>query len=174
VAGNRLAHCHVVGHKARFLVIFGSIFGVVGLLFLAVGVGGGVSYARSGSSTDGSFLFVLFGGIGAIFTLVAAGVLYWARRITSARNWLRKHGQERWGRVDEIRRNYSVEMNGRSPFVVTVSWRDERTGRTHEAVSDYLWQRPDPELERQQVRVLVDPANPDRSLVDLGTRRASS
>ena len=58
-------------------------------------------------------------------------------------------------------------MNGRNPFVVRATWQDEQTGHTHEATSDYLWRAPDPAMLHQKVRVLVDPNNPQRSMIDL-------
>lgn len=43
----------------------------------------------------------------------------------------------------------------------------ERTGRLHSATSDHLWYDPGPLLRNRPVRVLFDPADPDRNLVDL-------
>ena len=69
--------------------------------------------------------------------------------------------------VDYIAPDFSVRYNGQCPFVVHAKWQDERTGRLHTASSDHLWHYPGPELLDRPVRVLFDPADPNRNLIDL-------
>ena len=110
---------------------------------------------------------VICGGLGVVFTGIGGGLLIWERRRAEQARWLRTHGRERWVDVDHIGQDYSVHVNGRNPFVVHASWWDERTGRTHTASSEHLWSHPGPELMQRPVRVLFDPADPDRNMVDL-------
>lgn len=90
-----------------------------------------------------------------------------AGRITRQRDWLRKHGQEVWAtpHVDIERK---VKLNDRNPYVVRATWQDVNNGRIYTATSDYIRRDPGPILQgRSHVRVLYDPADPDRNMVDL-------
>jgi hypothetical protein len=108
------------------------------------------------------------GGLGVVFGTIGALLLIAARRRARRSAWLRDHGRERWVAVGQIDQDFGVRVNGRSPFVVRASWRDERSGRIHTASSDHLWEHPGPVLmDGRPVRVLFDPADPDRNLVDL-------
>ena len=113
------------------------------------------------------------GGIGVVFTALGSVFLMRARRRAKHAAWLRDRGRERWVEVDHIDHDSSIRLNGRCPFVVHASWVDEQTGRTHTARSDHLWQHPGPDLLAQRVRVLFDPADPDRNLIDLTSSRPS-
>ncbi len=110
---------------------------------------------------------VLCGGIGVGFTTIGSALLMKARRRAKHAFWLRNHGRERWVDVDHVSQERSVELNGQNPFVIHASWQDERTGRTHTASSEHLWQPPDPRLISRGVRVLFDPTDPDRNVIDL-------
>lgn len=110
---------------------------------------------------------LISGGLGVVFTGIGSVILMRAFRRGERSEWLRRHGRERWVAVHDIDQDFSVEFNGQFPFVLRASWQDERTGRTHTASSDPLWQPPAPELVNRPVRVLFDPANPDRNLIDL-------
>lgn len=115
---------------------------------------------------------MVFGGVGAVFTPVGAGLFLAGRRRLRQRKWLRANGRETWATIAEIGIETSVKINGRHPYVVRATWYDERTGRTHAATSDNLRHDPGPGLRgRTHVRVLYDPADPDRNLVDLGAVR---
>ena len=107
------------------------------------------------------------GGIGAVFTALGSVFLIRARRRAKHAAWLRVRGRERWVEVDHIDQNSGIRLNGRCPFVVHASWVDEQTGRTHTARSEHLWKHPGPDLMAQRVRVLFDPADPHRNLIDL-------
>ena len=110
---------------------------------------------------------VICGGLGLVFGGIGAAFLIWMRRRARQARWLRTHGRERWVPVDHIAPDFSVRVNGRSPLVVAASWHDEHTGRVHTARSDHLWHHPGWEQLDRGVRVLFDPADPDRNLVDL-------
>jgi Protein of unknown function (DUF3592) len=111
---------------------------------------------------------LIVGGLGIVFTPLGVFLFVKGRRLLAQLAWLRENGREIWAEVEHIGREFNVRINGRHPFVVHASWRDEQTGRTHTATSDYLRHDPGPKLQGQtKVRVLFDPADPDRNLLDL-------
>lgn len=112
----------------------------------------------------------IFGGIAIVFAALCTWMLVKARGITRQRDWLRQHGHEVWAaaRVDIERK---VKINDRHPYVVRATWQDARTGRAYTATSDYIRHDPGPVLQgRSHVRVLYDPADPARNMVDLDAR----
>jgi uncharacterized protein DUF3592 len=124
--------------------------------------------AQIASLWSAYLLPVIFGGLGIVITPFAAVCLVKARRALELRKWLLQRGREVWAEIADVGVEFSVEINGRHPYVVHATWHDARTGRTHTATSDYLRADPGPGLlGRTHVRVLYDPADPDRNMVDL-------
>jgi hypothetical protein len=118
---------------------------------------------------------LIVGGLGVVFTPIGVVLFVNGRRITRLRAWLREHGQQVWAEIEHVGRDFTTEINNRHPYIVHATWRDERTARTYAATSDYLRDDPGPRLQGQtHVRVLYDPANPDRNLVDLEARPSHS
>ncbi|RVX42520.1 uncharacterized protein DUF3592 [Nonomuraea polychroma] len=118
---------------------------------------------------------LIVGGLGVVFTPIGAVLFVKGRRSTRQRTWLREQGQEVWAEIEHVGRDFTVRVNNRHPYVVHATWQDERTGRTYTAASDHLRYDPGPRLQGQtRVRVLYDPADPDRNLVDLGAPSSHS
>lgn len=114
---------------------------------------------------------LLFGIGGIVSTPFGAVLLAAGRRKARLHAWLRQEGQEVWAAA-RVGFDCSVTVDGRHPYVIHAEWRDERTGRTHTAKSGHLHDDPAPRLPgRTRVRVLYDPGNPDRNMVDLDALR---
>ena len=111
---------------------------------------------------------LIVGGLGVVFTPIGAVFFVKGRRIARLRAWLREHGEQVWAEIEHVGRDFAMEINGRHPYLVRATWRDDRTARTYTATSDHLLDDPGPRMRSQtHVRVLYDPVNPDRNLVDL-------
>jgi hypothetical protein len=114
-------------------------------------------------------IFFAVGGIP--MTAVDVVMLLVERSTGRLRAWLRQEGREVWAPA-RVEIDASLKLNGRHPHVVHAEWRDERTGRTHTAKSEHLPDDPSPRLTgRTHVRVLYDPSDPDRNMVDLDAVR---
>jgi hypothetical protein len=111
---------------------------------------------------------LILGGLSVVFTPIGVVLFVKGRRIARLRAWLWGQGQQVWAEIDHVGRDLTTRVNNRHPYVVHATWQDERTGRAYTATSDYLSHDPGPRLRgRTHVRVLYDPADPDRNLVDL-------
>jgi hypothetical protein len=133
------------------------------------------SNARIASFWSAFLAPMIVGGLGLVFTPIGVVLFVKGRRITRLRAWLRENGQQVWAEIERVGRDFTIEINNRHPYVVHATWRDERTARTYTATSDYLRDDPGPRLHGQtHVRVLFDPANPERNLVDLDARPSHS
>ena len=114
----------------------------------------------------------ILGGAGIVITPIGAVLLLKARKTARQRAWLEREGREQWAQISEVDRDHTVRLRGRHPYVVHATWYDARTGRTHTATSDYFRHDPGPGLRgRTHVRVLYDPDDPDRNLLDLSAAR---
>jgi uncharacterized protein DUF3592 len=115
---------------------------------------------------------MILGGLGIVFTPLGTVLFVMGRRQRRQREWLLEKGREVWAEIADVGVEFSVEINGRHPYVVHATWYDEGTGRTHVATSDPVRDDPGPGLRgRTHVRVLYDPADPDRNVLDLGSAR---
>jgi Protein of unknown function (DUF3592) len=111
---------------------------------------------------------LIFGGLGLLFTPIGTVALLKARQAAAQQAWLRKHGHTTWAQIAHVGPDFRISISGRHPYVVHATWRDEQTGRTYTATSDHLRHDPGPRLlGRTHARVLFDPSNPDRNLLDL-------
>lgn len=115
---------------------------------------------------------VIIGGLGIGFTPLGTVLFVIGRRVLRQRAWLLEKGCEVWAEIAHVGFDFNTRINGRHPYVVHATWTDERTGRTHLATSDPLRHDPGPSLrDRTHMRVLYDPADPDRNMVDLNAVR---
>jgi Protein of unknown function (DUF3592) len=130
------------------------------------------SDAQIASFWSAYFAPMVLGGLGIVFTPIGVALLVVGRRSLLRRRKLLQDGREVWAEIAQVGVEFGVKINGRHPYVVHATWYDERTGRTHIATSDHLRADPGPGLlGRTHVRVLYDPADPDRNVVDLDSVR---
>jgi hypothetical protein len=126
------------------------------------------SDARIVGFTDLYLLPLIFGLVGAVLTgaSATASLLWWRRR--RRRAWLRQYGQPVEAEITAVTRAGNYRVNGRSPYVIHATWHDLLSGEKHAVRSEHLWSDPRPALDvGHHVRVLVDPARPQRHLMEL-------
>ncbi len=109
----------------------------------------------------------------AIFAIIGTSfvVTAWRRRMrmTSVADaeWLRGHGHRLNGDSPRVVTD-SVEIDGSSPFRLEVDVHDVTRDEVRVLTSDPIWFDPTPHLEnRKTLDVFVDPARPERYLVDI-------
>lgn len=113
------------------------------------------------------FLPLLFGGFGTIFLVVGGVMFSLARRGSRRMARLQRDGLRVDGRIAGFEISKFAKINGRRLWHVLVDWTDA-SGVTHRSRSEML--RDDPSQRFRvgdRVTVLVDPANPAISWVDL-------
>ncbi|MEY8358903.1 hypothetical protein AALA99_07775 [Anaerotruncus colihominis] len=145
----------------KFLRLFFMIFSGVGLLFSVLGV---ILAAPLRMGVVAMLPFLLCGAIPLLVGL--AGLLVIARRARLHR-WLLENGRPVNAQLDGCVREYGVRYCGRVPYVIECHYTDAETRTIYRFRSAYLWSDPEPFLNgRTTVRVLVDPRNYRRYLVD--------
>lgn len=98
-------------------------------------------------------IFLILGGIFALTGLVFVG---WQGRIMQLRRSLEESGQRIWADVTEVRRLYSVRINGRNPYVIYAQGTHPYTGSKITFKSRLILNDPEPYLTDGKVEVLVD------------------
>lgn len=145
-----------------FLVV-GGIFAFLGAAFLTIGV----SVYCALKEEEGAILFsLIFGGMGLLF--FAMGVVF------IIMVWKRKHRNDRLlasgnyvtAQITEVAVNYSVNVNGRCPYVVHCQYQDGY-GNVHLFRSRNLYFDPTDLLKDTMVKVYVDGENFNHYYVDI-------
>lgn len=123
--------------------------------------------ARIADCTNRYFLPLLFGGLGAVFALVGGGIAFHYLRRQRQITRLKNAGLPIEARFLETYRDTSVAINGRHPWRVVAQGTHPFTGQLRRFESGPIWVDPAEALAGRNVRVLVDPHDPDGHFVDL-------
>lgn len=134
----------------RFELIFGSIFGgvglVLGLVFIPVGLASGILVFL----ILGPLFLLVFGGIGF-------GALAWGQRRSKRLLQALEEGVSAPGRIEEIYVDESVQVNGRSPWKVRYAF--EAGGVRYDGAQQ-MWNRDPALVPGTQVHVVYMPNDP--------------
>ena len=104
----------------------------------------------------------VFGGLGLTGLLVLLNGRNRAQK-------LRESGQRVMAKFEETAMNFNVEVNGRHPYYIIVSWMDPASGKTYLFKSASMWVNPDIMIAQRDIRafpVYLNPQNPKRYTVD--------
>ena len=141
------------------LKICAAVFGLVGVIFVAVGTG--VCYVT------GLRWPLIHVGLGAVFVILSISFLVYLRRRAATESRLLETGTRIQANIDDVSLNYSVRVNWRHPYVIQCSWLDPQTQKVYVFHSDSIWYNPTPYLgDRTTLPVYIDPDNPKHYVVD--------
>jgi hypothetical protein len=123
--------------------------------------------AHLDSFMDSWFLALIFGGLGIVFTSIAAGFVIYAVRRHRVRAWLAANGVRVQAQVERVYYDTSVKMNGRSPFRIAAQWQNPMDHKVYVFRSDPIWFDPTPFVQRKAVDVKVNTDNPHQYEMDI-------
>lgn len=106
------------------------------------------------------FFFLVFGGIGY------GGLIYQFLKKRDIQ-WLQQNGTAVEAMLTEVGRDYSLKVNGESPFVIKGQWLDSTTNKMYTFTSENIWYDPSEYVQGQTLRVLIDPAKPGLYYMDV-------
>lgn len=145
------------------LLIVGSIFTILGAVFLATGVI--IYYALK--EEEGAILFLLiFGGIGLLFFVLGVIFLIVELKKKLRNDKLLGAGNYVMAEVLEVTLNYNVAVNRRHPYIVRCRYQD-MYGNVHIFKSRDLFFDPTDLLKDRMVKVYVDGENYKHYYVDI-------
>ncbi len=116
---------------------------------------------------DRWFLPALFGGFFLVFGGIGWGGIIWQLLKKKRREWLRTNGTPVQAALLEVGRNYSLKVNGVSPFVIRCQWQDPLSKKVFSFESDPVWYDPSDYVKGPTLTVLIDPRNPKHYFMDL-------
>lgn len=114
------------------------------------------------------FLFpLIFGGIGGLFAVIGAALLWsrWRRRKTI--DHLKSRGLRIDARFTRCYIDRSIAINGRSPYRVEAQATHPATGKLTSFKSEPIWLELTPILDGKTVPVLIDMQDPKDHYIDL-------
>ncbi len=125
--------------------------------------------ARIGAFLEQWFLPTLFGSFGLVFGGVALGFAIAQIRKRRMWRWLEENGMPVEADFIEVGKDYSLKVNGRSPWVLRAQWQHPLTQEVHVFESEHIWFDPTPFTgDRRTLTVRVDADDPKRHRIDLG------
>lgn len=109
---------------------------------------------------------VIFGVIG--FVIIDAGITMLVVSALSTRKerWLRESGRAITTELQAVEVNTSVRVNNRHPYQIVSQWLDPTTNEVHVFRSKNIWFNPEEFIQSNEIRVLIDPNNPKKYLMD--------
>lgn len=109
----------------------------------------------------------IFAVLGIIFFGVGMTLIISSIRRKARKKKVRENGRALYATVDEINRSRNVTVNGRHPYVVFCSYRDDYKDITYRFKSDYLWVNPEPVITvGSTIKVYVEADNYKNYYVD--------
>lgn len=109
----------------------------------------------------------IFSGMGLLFTGISLVPIGNSLRKASLRRRLRNSGRKLYATVEEIVQNRSLSMNGRHPYVIYCTYRDDYRDTLYRFKSSNIWTNPDPVLHPgDTIPVYVEEANYRHYFVD--------
>ena len=145
------------------LLIVGSVFTILGAVFLATGVI--IYYALE--EEEGAILFLLiFGGIGLLFFVLGVIFLIVELKKKLRNDKLLNAGNYVMAQIMEVSLNYNVTVNRRHPYIVRCRYED-MYGNVHIFKSRDLFFDPTDLLKVRLVKVYVDGENYKHYYVDI-------
>ncbi|EKE77176.1 DUF3592 domain-containing protein [Gallaecimonas xiamenensis] len=111
---------------------------------------------------------IILGILGGTFLIPALVWLVVTRRSAGRIKRLKESGHKVLADIKAVEEDGRISVNGRFPYLIVAQWQDPKTQLVYRFTSDQLWFDPSDFLDRDQVAVLIDPANPSCHWMDIG------
>lgn len=147
--------------------IVALVFMILGGVFTAISIGFALNLPaiQAHAEGDAAMLPLVFGAVGAPFLLAGVLIVLFSLHRRAGIRRIVREGCFVMADVADIRPNFSVQVNGRCPYVLECHYRDPLTGALHVFTSRNLFFFP-AEFEGRQIRVYVDRENMNLYYVD--------
>jgi hypothetical protein len=122
--------------------------------------------ARLDGFVNDWFAPLVLGGLGLVFTSIAAGFVIYAVRKRKLHAWLAVNGVRVQAQVESVYCDEGTEVNGRSPFRIEAQWQNPKDHKVYVFRSDSIWFDPRPFVKQTAVDVWVNADNPHQYEMD--------
>ncbi|MBZ4042169.1 DUF3592 domain-containing protein [Flavobacterium hibisci] len=120
------------------------------------------------NSFDTLYLGVsVLGFIGSVFFLT--GFLFFRSDDTKQKKikFLKQGGKQIATKFIDVQLNLSTTVNDSHPYFICSEWEDIKTNKKYFFESDDIWFDPTEYLKTDEIKVLIDPKNPERYYMDI-------
>lgn len=164
--------------KTIFVKVIFGIFAATGIVLIIVGILWAVFGSRfmvglvnpeEHMSKFGLYLgSIIFIGMGVIFAGVGVFPLIGMGRKSSAKKKLIASGQYIYATVESIEYDNSFTVNGKHPFVIYCTYRDDYKDIIYRFKSDHIWTNPEYVIRPgSEIKIFVDRQNYKNYHVDI-------
>lgn len=112
-------------------------------------------------------LSAIAGGLGTVFFLIGAGTMVLQAKTRQTDERLRHQGLPITTDFQSVELNGTFQVNGRSPYRVVTQWQDPASSRLRRFESHNLWFDPTQFIKQKEIKVYVDPSDPQKYYMDL-------
>jgi hypothetical protein len=112
-------------------------------------------------------LAVILGGMGSVFFLVGAGIIFVQVRTRRTDEHLLNEGVPITTAFQSVMINDGLAVNGRHPFKVVTQWLDSATSQVRVFESHNVWFDPAQYIKQKEITVYLDRADPKKYYMDL-------
>ncbi len=141
--------------------IFGMVLGILGGIFLALGILFGVLLG-----SEGLLACLVFVGVGGVFFLIGLLCFRACRKKQRRMQKLLEEGRYLWGEIVECAPNLQISVNGRHPTIATARYlAPDGTEHLFQSRNLYHWRPENGGLLHQQVKIYIEDGNMDNYYV---------
>ena len=141
--------------------IFGMVLGILGGIFLALGILFGVLLG-----SEGLLACLVFVGVGGVFFLIGLLCLRSCRKKQRRMQKLLEEGRYLWGEIVECAPNLQISVNGRHPTIATARYlAPDGTEHLFQSRNLYHWRPENGGLLHQRVKIYIEDGNMDNYYV---------
>jgi len=112
-------------------------------------------------------IHIVFGVLGAVFSLIGGGVFFTRVMMARRARDLKRHGTPVETEFQNVELNGGFKVNGRAPWRIVSRWLDPAKNALYLYHSENLWFDPTPFIKSKHVTVFIDPRNPKRYSMDI-------
>ncbi|RZJ47761.1 MAG: DUF3592 domain-containing protein [Flavobacterium sp.] len=110
---------------------------------------------------------LILGIMGSIFFLIGFSIILFGKMKQKKIEDLKFNGKRISTKFDHVQLNSNYKVNGRSPFLIYSQWLNTTTNELHLFKSEDIWFDPTDFIPSEEIKVLIDPANPKRYYMDI-------
>ncbi|WP_125722859.1 DUF3592 domain-containing protein [Flavobacterium ustbae] len=110
---------------------------------------------------------LILGILGTVFFLIGFLIILFGKMKEKKIDDLKFNGRSIISKFDNVNINYNYKVNGRSPYVIYSQWLNPATNEMHLFQSEDIWFNPTDFILSEEIKVLIDPANPKKYYMDI-------
>ncbi len=110
---------------------------------------------------------LILGILGTVFFLIGFGIIWFGILKQKKFQYLRNNGKRIDTKFIQVHLNYSMTENGRNPFQISSQWLDPKTNEMYVFESENIWFDPTEFIKTDDIKVLINPDNPKKYMMDI-------